>query len=371
MNIIDDFHQRLELSGYSLQASRRILVSGLQGYERIRKVATRTGGFVNRPARVGEEGRRLKKLLGKSNWFKKAKKQLEERKRKKRREKRSEISPPSPPRVTSVLFVPKTRCSELQRRLQGCEERLAALGNGRVRYVEQTGVTVRQLLHRNNPWGGLPCSESGSTGPHGDQVGCLPCSGDNETKQNCTKRSLVYETTCLTCEQEAKRKESRGEVGLRYKYCGTSHGCLRRRGRQHLTDLKAGLEGKLGEDRVSHMLIHIRESHPGEDPRPRWGMKLIKTYTTTFKRLLGELVHIKYLAKDPKIVLLNQKCGGYQGYHLPRLSVQNSSEELGPVASTQENGPLSRSEDQDLSIRGNIPFQLQARVKAKVKIKTT
>ena len=116
-------------------------------------------------------------------------------------------------------------------------------------------------------------------------------------------------------------KESRGEVGLRYKYAGTSHGCQRRRGNQHLADLKAGLEDKLG-DKTSHMLIHIRESHPGENPRPRRGMKM-KTYSTTFKRLLAELVHIMYLVRDPKVDLLNQKCEGYQGYNLPRLSVQN------------------------------------------------
>ena len=186
--------------------------------------------------------------MGKSNWFKKVKKQQEENARgKKRKQKKdkNESSPPSPPpRVTSVIFVPKTKGSELQRRLQRAEERLSTLGSGRVRYAEQTGVTVRQLLHRNNPWGGLPCSEAGSNGPHGDQVGCLPCCGDNETKQSCTKRGIVYETMCLDCEEEAKRKESRGEVGLSYKYAGTSHGCLRRRGGQHLGDLK---------DKTSHM----------------------------------------------------------------------------------------------------------------------
>ena len=79
-DIIDSFLNQLILSGYSLQASRRIVVSGLRGYERIRKLAAKTGGFINRPARVGKEGRRLKKLLGKSNWFKKeAKKQQEEK----------------------------------------------------------------------------------------------------------------------------------------------------------------------------------------------------------------------------------------------------------------------------------------------------
>ena len=120
------------------------------------------------------------------------------------------------------------------------------------------------------------------------------------------------------------------------------------------------------------MLIHIRESHPGADPRPRWGMKMVKTYTTTFKRLLGELVHIKYLAKDPNLVLLNKKCGGYQGYVLPRLSVWDGDKEDGPSAQTQENA-TSNNEDQSLTIKVNNSIQLNARkrAKAKVKFKTT
>ena len=166
--------------------------------------------------------------------------------------------------------------------------------------------------------------------------------------------------------------KARGEVGLTYQYCGTTSGGMRRRGGQHLADLKAGLEGKLDKDKTSHMLHHIRASHPGENPRPRWGMKMIKTYSTTFKRLLAELVHIKYLAKDPNIVLLNQKCGGYQGYQLPRLSVQWGSEE-GPAAQTQKTGPASSSENRDLSIRRNISIPVLAtkKAKAKVNFKTT
>ena len=202
-------------------------------------------------------------------------------------------------------------------------------------------------------------------------MGCLPCSGDNETKQSCTKRMSVYETTCLSCDLESKRKEARGEVGLKIKYCGTTKSGLILRGKQHLKDLKLGLEDKLG-DKTSHMHIHIREAHQGEDPRPRWGMKMVKTYTTTFKRLLGELVHIKYLAKDPKIVLLNQKCGGYQGYSLPRLSVENGGggEGEGLGAQPQE-ADISNSEDRDLTDRVNtsVPFQ-KARFKARAKLKT-
>ena len=68
VEILVDFYHQVELSGYSLEDSRSIDVSGLKGYERIRE-------------QVGKEERRLKKFI-------------------------------------SVIFVPKTKSSELQRRLR-------------------------------------------------------------------------------------------------------------------------------------------------------------------------------------------------------------------------------------------------------------
>ena len=71
VEILDEYHRRLELSLYSLEASRRIMVAGLRGYERIRKKAARAGRNINRSEEEGAEGRYRKKLLGKTNWFKK------------------------------------------------------------------------------------------------------------------------------------------------------------------------------------------------------------------------------------------------------------------------------------------------------------
>ena len=99
--------------------------------------------------------------------------------------------------------------------------------------------------------------------------------------------------------------------------------------------------------------------------------RVVRTYTTTFKRLLAELVHIKYLAKDPTIILLNQKCGGYQGYSLPRLSVENGGggEGEGLGAQPQE-ADISNNEDRDLTSRVNIsvPFR-KASFKARPRVK--
>ena len=118
----------------------------------------------------------------------------------------------------------------------------------------------------------------------------------------------------------------------------------------------------------------ITESHPGEDPRPRWGMKMVKTYTTTFKCLLGELVHIKHLGKDPNIELLNKKCGGYQGYSLPRLSVWDGDKEDGQPAQTQE-ADTSNNEDRGLTTRVNnfnsITLKARKWARPKFKFKTS
>ena len=83
-------------------------------------------------------------------------------------------------------------------------------------------------------------------------------------------------------------------------------------------------------------------------------------------------MHIKYLAKDPNLVLLNKKCGGYQGYVLPRLSVWDGDKEDGQTAQTQENA-TSNNDDQNLTIKVNnsIPLKAIKRAKAKVKFKTT
>ena len=81
------FHRRLELSQYNLEASRRIMVAGLRGYERIRDKAVKEGGNINWSEEEGAEGHNKKKLLGKANWFKTTKErdQYQEKKRRWRR----------------------------------------------------------------------------------------------------------------------------------------------------------------------------------------------------------------------------------------------------------------------------------------------
>ena len=84
----------------------------------------------------------------------------------------------------------------------------------------------------------------------------------------------------------------------------------------------------------------------------------------------AELVHIKYLAKDPKIELLNRKCGGYQGYSIPRLSVDNGGGGEGEGLSAQPQvTATSRDGERGLTINVNSSIPLKAKFKARAKVK--
>ena len=98
------------------------------------------------------------------------------------------------------MFVLFTKNSELARRFRANEENLFNLTRTRVKIVERAGVKLQDLLTTSNPWKGADCGRQN----------CLICLTkqltDKNLRQECTRRSLVYETKCLTCEQEEVRK---------------------------------------------------------------------------------------------------------------------------------------------------------------------
>ena len=84
-------------------------------------------------------------------------------KRKEKKEKKEKTtSMVAQPQVVSVVFVPNIPGSVLQKRLLELEPGLSAISGYRVRYTERSGVTMKQLLHRNNPWAGAPCFRAAS-----------------------------------------------------------------------------------------------------------------------------------------------------------------------------------------------------------------
>ena len=350
-DIIDTFYERLQLSGYSHEQSVRIITSGLTGYERIRRNAARVGGNINRSAAEGVGERHKKKLLGKTNWFKMHKKREMETEKRGNRNTNNHKNLEATPPVVSVLFVPKTGGSVLQKRLQELEPGLSAISGERVRYVERTGVTMKQLLHRNNPWAGAPCYKADS---------CLSCASDKDIKDNCSKRSILYEVHCGPCRHQAELDKAAGKDWVDYLYVGqTSESCFVR-GNSHQTDMKAGMKGQCD---TSHMASHIIMTHGGVASEAKFIMKKIKSYPSTFLRILAEAIRIKNRAREKGIVVLNQKSGDFGSYTLPRLSVQSRGQEGEPPAPAQS---ASQTGDERREARR---LDTQTRVKGKVKFK--
>ena len=155
----------------------------------------------------------------------------------------------------------------------------------------------------------------------------------------------------------AKIKRARGEEASDYIYVGTSNLGMADRGAAHLRDSRRGM---LGTFDGSHMARHTLEMHPGEEPR--FGMTIVKTYTNTFTRAMGEVVRILYRSKEEGVVLLNSKAGDFASYSLPRLSVQNWEEDQEGAS----NRSRSKKENRDESIRVD-GSDLSSKSKVKIK----
>ena len=181
--------------------------------------------------------------------------------------------------------------------------------------VEKAGVKVSSMLTDSDPWSGQNCSRES----------CWLCetkliTGKN-TNQDCTRRNLVYETYCMSCEEKdgkaaeqgekeegrkeqteregggevptqaesALKKETKNETKL-YKYLGETCRSVWERSAEHLADLR-------NLSPTSHLLKHILDVHEGEDmERVRFGIRVVKYTRTAFDRQILESV------KNEKII---------------------------------------------------------------------
>ena len=100
------------------------------------------------------------------------------------------------------------------------------------------------------------------------------------------------------------------------------------------------------------MASHIHSVHGGQRDRAKFVMKKIKSYPSSFLRILAECIRIKYRSEEKGIMVMNQKSGDFGQYSLPRLSVYNYDP-------TRDEGSESRKVDNSI---------LNARRKGKIKV---
>ena len=193
----------------------------------------------------------------------------------------------------------------------------------RLKVVEEGGEKVVDILHSSNPWRGEDCGRER----------CLLCATKQMTGQglgqDCTKRSLVYETWCNTCkveEEEAidledieeEEKAAKKRNIKVHKYIGETARSSYERGAEH----QAALE-KLDED--SHMLKHIISKHRDRDMEEvKFGMRVVRFTRSALERQVFESVMIQEERRESHI--MNSK-SEYSRCTLPRLTAKMGEEE--------------------------------------------
>ena len=218
------------------------------------------------------------------------------------------------------MFAPYTAGSALTKELREAENKLGDSTGIKVKIVERCGTKIVDILTSSDPWKGQACL----------RAGCLLCQTKSYTgkhlSQDCRKRSVVYETRCITCEErkikEIKEKfenEEDEKVKMEnflkikiFKYMGeTSKSCYER-GWQHLSDatqLKPS----------SHILKHYLDNLDEELEDIKFGMRIRSTARNAFERQVAESVLIQQESNNHNI--LNSK-SEYNRCALPRLTTK-------------------------------------------------
>ena len=318
--VLDKFAVKLLTSGFQTEQTRRILLSGVRGYEAKVKRREAEGILLYRTSEESIGSRDKKKLLGKSTWFKGGGKRTCSSvpggvKRGVKRKRMEEVS-----RTRSVLFVEHTPGGELAKRLREQLLRMETLMGFHIKVIERTGTKLKDLFSLTNVWGGMKCER-------GD---CTTCNQECEDLPDCTRRSVVYESICARCNPEVKgtgplRTPKEGTPSI---YVGESSRSLYERAGEHWSSYQ-----KRNTD--SHIWKHHLIHHGGEGT-PEMVFKLVGTYRSALTRQVSEAVRIRGRGS----AVLNSK-SEYDRCKIHRLTIEG--EEF------SKNVPMRGNESENLN----------------------
>ena len=264
--LLSEFSWRLKLSGYPEGFRSQIISEGLAGFFNTVRKRQVSGVQLNRPSEVIRSQRRR---TNSANWFKKGGSVYD-----------------------SVLFVPATTHSALARMLQEHEQTNTQGRASRIKIVEKAGVSMKNMLAPNNPWGVTRCKDPK----------CFPCSSSTgPMKLSCRTPGIVYNIICTVCEKE----------GIAAIYIGQSGKNAYTRGGEHVDLFLAG--------NSSHcMAIHHRVHHP-DLPRDtsHYRMIPVRFFKAPVDRQICEALDIY----NCKVDILMNSGSEWNAGRLPRASV--------------------------------------------------
>ena len=171
-------------------------------------------------------------------------------------------------KTRTVLFVEQTRECRLAKDLREVLARLKNILGFMVKVVERCGASLKNSLHKTNPWAGSHCS----------RVDCVTCNQVGEEMPACTSRSLVYENICVDCNPEALKKGELQNINMEIPsvYVGETARSVQERAKEHW-------EGFKNKKEDNHILKHwvLHHNSTGE---PNFIMKVVKFHRTALSR---------------------------------------------------------------------------------------
>ena len=188
----------------------------------------------------------------------------------------------------SVPFVPATPGSVLANAIRDVEKQNRQGRKSRVKIVEQSGSTVRNILAKNYPWEFSECSD-----PE-----CFPCSsGGTSKKISCRRPGVGYKIYCNICK----------DAGALATYQGESGRNLYSRGKEHLQGLSAGT--------TSNCLVIHNNVHHGGSKDANFTMVPTRTFNDPLSRQVDESMRLKY--QDKSTIVMNSG-NEWRGDSIPR-----------------------------------------------------
>ena len=154
--------------------------------------------------------------------------------------------------VRSCLFVPATPGSALANSIREIERNNRQGRTHRIKIVEQSGTTVRNILANNYPWAPTTCND----------LLCYPCSSSSGTSDkliSCRRPGVGYQISCLLCKNMEVIAIYHGESGRN----------MYTRGKEHLQGLANGTP-------FNCLLIHNNMYHNGsKNPHLGWRLRIV------------------------------------------------------------------------------------------------
>ena len=316
--VVDRYARKLLLSGYSKEQTRRILKNGIKGFESKRRSRLARGLPLRSTASGSSKSRYMKKLLGKTTWYKSRRNHstgennsTSGKGAKNRKHEEQDVEP------QTVLFVEYSKNGELANKMKELTRRLAQTVGFHVKVVERAGTSLRNQFPTTTLWDGSHCGRKD----------CVTCSQGAEKLPNCKKASIVYENVCLQCNPGADAKGELREVkdDTPTLYVGESSRTIFERSKEHWEAWRSRKED-------SHILKHQMADHGGSNS-PKFTMRVVRSYRSALSRQVGEAVRIRRRGGEGSI--LNSK-SEFNRCRIPRLVLEEIDEEQADAQEDRE-----------------------------------